>query len=84
MDISWENLIIFLAIGLIAGWLASAVMQKSTTLLTNLIIGGVGSIIGGYLFTQFNIAISGEAFIDKLIAAFVGALILLFLVRIIK
>jgi uncharacterized membrane protein YeaQ/YmgE (transglycosylase-associated protein family) len=50
MDIVW-----FLIIGLIAGWLAGQLMRgRGFGLIGNLIIGVLGAIIGGYLFGQFD------------------------------
>ena len=49
------DIIIFLIVGLIAGWLAGVVMKRSYGLVGNLAIGVVGAIIGGYLFSWLGI-----------------------------
>jgi uncharacterized membrane protein YeaQ/YmgE (transglycosylase-associated protein family) len=41
------SLIIFLAVGLIAGALASYIMGRQQDLLVNLLIGIIGAVVGG-------------------------------------
>lgn len=81
MDI--VSLAIFLAIGALAGFLASKVMKgKDLGLLNNMIIGVVGAVIGGFVFGLLGISAGG--LIGSLITAVAGAVILLYLVRLIK
>ena len=48
---SLAGLIVFLAIGAVAGWLAGRIMQgQGFGLVGNILIGIVGSLIGGYVF----------------------------------
>jgi hypothetical protein len=71
MDIVW-----FLLIGLAAGWLASQVMKGgSASLVTDLIMGVIGSILGGFLFRLFGLAATG--LIGSLVTATVGAIVLI-------
>lgn len=71
MDIVW-----FLLIGLAAGWLASQVMKGgSSSLATDLIMGVIGSILGGFLFGVFGLAATG--LIGSLVTATVGAIVLI-------
>ncbi len=77
------NLIAFLIIGLIAGWLAGLIMKgRGMGILVNLIVGVVGAFIGGFLFQQ--VGIGGHGFIGSLIVATIGAVILLFIVGVLK
>jgi len=77
------NIILFLMIGLIAGWLAGKIMKgKGFGLVGNLIVGVVGALIGGFVFDALNIAAAG--IVGSLIAALVGALILLWVIGLIK
>lgn len=39
-------------VGLIAGWLAERLMNRDHGLLTNLVVGVIGSLIGGFLVTR--------------------------------
>ncbi|HSY51105.1 MAG TPA: GlsB/YeaQ/YmgE family stress response membrane protein [Thermoanaerobaculia bacterium] len=75
----------FLIIGAIAGWLAGKVMRGAGFgLLGDIIVGVIGAFLGGWLFGVLHIPTPGGAFIGSLIVAFVGAIVLLFLVRMIK
>jgi uncharacterized membrane protein YeaQ/YmgE (transglycosylase-associated protein family) len=77
------SLILFLVIGLIAGWLAGQVLKgKGFGLIGDLIVGVIGAFLGGWLFTLLGISIGG--ILGSLITAFVGAVVFLYLIRIIK
>ncbi|MEA3015822.1 MAG: hypothetical protein QOI38_544 [Sphingomonadales bacterium] len=80
------GLILALIIGGIIGWLASIVMRTNAQqgLLLNIVVGIVGSLLGSFLLGRFfgadgNIMNSWDA--GTLIAAFVGALLLLAIVN---
>ena len=73
----------FLVIGLIAGWAAGKIMKgKGFGLVGNLVVGVLGALVGGFLFTVLGFAAYG--FVASLIMAVVGAMVLLFLVGFIK
>lgn len=77
------NLIWFLLIGLIAGWLAGKIMQGSGYgVIGDLVLGIIGAMIGGHLFGMFGILSYG--FIGNVIVATVGAVLLVIVVRLIK
>lgn len=74
----------FLLIGAVAGWLAGVVMKgRGFGVLGNIIVGVVGAILGGYLFGALGVS-TGGGLLGSLITAFVGAVVLLFLVGLIK
>jgi uncharacterized membrane protein YeaQ/YmgE (transglycosylase-associated protein family) len=78
-----EVLIIILAIGALAGWLAGMVMKGSGFgLLGDIVVGILGAFIGGFLLSLFHIAFYGLA--GSLLSAFIGAVVLLAIVRLIK
>ncbi|MGA9121658.1 MAG: GlsB/YeaQ/YmgE family stress response membrane protein [Bacteroidota bacterium] len=80
---STEHLILFLVIGIVAGFLAGKIMKGSGFgLIGDLIVGVIGSFIGVWVFGLLGIASGG--LIGLLIAAIVGALILLYIIRIAK
>jgi len=80
---SLMSLIWFLLIGLIAGWLASIAMKGGRHgALGYIIIGVIGALLGGWLFGVIGIATGG--LIGSLITAFVGAVILIALLRLIR
>lgn len=72
----------FLIIGLIAGWVAEKVMHRDQGLLTNLIVGVIGAYLGAFLFSIFGMANGG--FWWSLIVAIIGAIILLWIVGMIR
>jgi len=77
------SLLMFLAIGALAGWLAGTLMKGGGFgLLGNIVVGIVGAVIGGFVFGLLGITASG--LIGSLITAVVGAGILLFLVGLVK
>ena len=74
------NFIWFIVIGGIAGWLSGRVIKGSGFGVPgNIIVGIIGSIVGGWVFNFFNISTSGKT-IGPFITAFCGALIVLFIV----
>ena len=77
------DLIIFLVIGAVAGWLAGVIMKGGGYgLVGDIIVGVIGSLIGGWLFGLLGIAVGG--LIGSIIAAVVGAIILIAILRLIK
>lgn len=73
--------IIFLAIGGMAGWIAGLLTQGTGYgLLRNIIIGVIGSVIGGWLFTFLKIELRSDL-LGKIVTACAGSLILLWLAR---
>jgi uncharacterized membrane protein YeaQ/YmgE (transglycosylase-associated protein family) len=82
MDI--QALIIFLLIGAIAGWLAGQIVKGyGYGLVGNVIIGIVGAFIAGNILPRAGMGMGG-GLIGAIISATIGAVILLFLIRLIK
>ena len=73
----------WIVIGIIAGWLAEQIMGRNHGLLTNLIVGVVGALIGGFLFNTMG-GDAGGNWIIGIIVATVGAIVLLFLLGLVK
>lgn len=79
-----SGLIWWCIVGGIAGFLAGKVMKGGGFgVAMDIVIGIVGSIVGGWVFGLLGI-FSGGGIIPSIIVAFVGACILLWLVRLIK
>jgi uncharacterized membrane protein YeaQ/YmgE (transglycosylase-associated protein family) len=77
-------LILFLLIGIAAGWLASTLMKgRGLGLVGNLVVGVIGAFLGGFLFNMVGIS-AGGPLVGLLITATVGAVVLLLLIRLIK
>ena len=71
-------------VGLIAGFLAGKVMKGGGFgVVMDIVIGIVGAMIGGWVFGLVGI-FPGGGLIGSVLVAFVGACILLWLVRLIK
>lgn len=76
------NIIFWIIVGIVAGWLAEQVMGRNHGLLTNLIVGILGAIIGGFIANALGFAWGG--WIGSTIVAFLGACLLLFLLGMVK
>jgi uncharacterized membrane protein YeaQ/YmgE (transglycosylase-associated protein family) len=82
-----EQIITWVVIGLIAGFMASVFVRGyGMGLLGNVIVGLLGALIGGFLFNVLNVQVSPSLagtinirLID-IIVAFIGALIILLLI----
>ena len=74
------NIILFLVIGAVAGWLAGQLVKgRGFGIVGNMIVGCVGALLGGFLFGLVGIS-SGGGLIGSLITALIGAVVLLFIV----
>ena len=84
MDIT--SLIIFLLVGLIAGWFAGKLVRGGGYgLLGDMVIGVLGAIIGGYLLPRVGLgALITVPLLNQIVVATIGAVILLVVLRIIK
>ena len=78
------GLIIWLLIGLAAGYLAGVVMKGARPygLIGDLVLGLLGAIVGGFVLGLLGFTAGG--LIASLITAFVGAVILIFLARLLR
>jgi len=83
------NLIIWLIVGGVIGWLASLVMKTDGQqgMILNVVVGIVGALIGGWLLSPLIGAGSvnqGDFSLPGLLVSFGGAIILLFVVNLIR
>jgi uncharacterized membrane protein YeaQ/YmgE (transglycosylase-associated protein family) len=77
------NLLGFLLIGLVAGWLAGQILKgRGFGLAGNLVIGIIGAMLGGVLFGFLGLSSSGT--LGSLVTATVGAIVLLWVVGYLK
>jgi uncharacterized membrane protein YeaQ/YmgE (transglycosylase-associated protein family) len=84
VEMNWLVWIIF---GALAGWIASMIMGKNAQMgaLANIVVGIVGAVIGGFLMTNVFGAQGVTGFnITSLIVAIIGAIVLLFLVGLVR
>jgi len=77
------NLILFLAIGALVGWLSGIIMKgRGFGLIGNIIVGILGSILGGLIFGFLGITTGG--LLGAIIMATIGAVVLLYAISILK
>lgn len=78
MWLIWE-----IVVGIVIGWLAGQIVKgRGMGLLMDLVVGVVGSILGGWIFGLLGLAAYG--LIGQLIMGVAGAVVLLLLIRAIK
>jgi uncharacterized membrane protein YeaQ/YmgE (transglycosylase-associated protein family) len=76
-----QSVIVWVIIGLIAGWLAGTVSRgRGFGCIADIILGMVGAILGGWIFSKLNIR--GAGLLYSIAAATVGAVILVAIARI--
>jgi uncharacterized membrane protein YeaQ/YmgE (transglycosylase-associated protein family) len=74
--------IVWIVIGGLAGWLASLLVEGTGLgLLGDIVVGVIGGLIGGFILGLFGL--SGVGIVWTFIAAFIGAVILLWIVKLV-
>jgi uncharacterized membrane protein YeaQ/YmgE (transglycosylase-associated protein family) len=72
-----EQLVLWIVVGGIAGFLADAVVSGTRLgVLESIVVGILGAFVGGWLFAQLG-AFPGGGLLGQILTAFVGAVILL-------
>ena len=78
------TILTWIVVGGIAGFLEDALITGIRLgLLGKILVGIAGGFIGGWIFEQLNISLA-SGFVGSIIAAFVGAVILLLILRMIR
>ena len=83
------NLIIWLVIGGVIGWIASLIMKTDAQqgLFLNVVVGIVGALLGGWLLSPLvgaGTLNQGDFSLSGLLVSLAGAIILLFVVNLIR
>ena len=74
------SIIGWLLLGLIAGFIASKIVNKEGEgVLLDIVLGVIGAVVGGFLFTFFGAAPVTGLNIYSMVVAVVGAVVVLFL-----
>jgi uncharacterized membrane protein YeaQ/YmgE (transglycosylase-associated protein family) len=82
MDLT--SLLIFLLLGLVAGWLAGLVMKGGYGLVGDMVVGVIGAFLGGWLSSMlFGVGVTGFNPVSILIA-FVGAVLFIAILRLVS
>lgn len=75
LGVSGRGFLAWIIIGLLAGWIAGVITRgHGFGCIVNVILGLIGAVIGGWIFTRLGIAAFG--FWGSLAAATVGAVVL--------
>lgn len=84
MYLSNQSLLVILVVGIVAGWLAGKVMRGGGYgLIGDLVVGLIGAFIGDWLLPRLGIHL-GTGIVALIINAFVGAVILLLILRLVS
>jgi uncharacterized membrane protein YeaQ/YmgE (transglycosylase-associated protein family) len=80
------SLIIFLLVGLVAGWLAGKLIRGGGFgIIGDMVIGVLGAIIGGFLLPTVGLThLVTIPIINQIVVATIGAVILLVLLRLLR
>lgn len=80
------NILLWILLGAIAGWLASVVMKtrQEQGLVWDIVVGIVGAILGGWIFGLFGAQGVTGFNLPSLLVAFVGAVVLLAIWRAVR
>lgn len=77
------DFIMWIIMGIVVGWIASKIWKrKSLSILGYLVVGVVGSFIGGFLFNLLGLSFGGV--LGSLVTSVIGALLLLYILSKIK
>ena len=72
-----RSLIGWLILGLLAGWLAGKISRgRGFGCITDIVLGLIGGVLGGWIFTKLGIVSHANSFLFSLAAATVGAIII--------
>jgi uncharacterized membrane protein YeaQ/YmgE (transglycosylase-associated protein family) len=83
---SAESWLVTLAIGAFVGWLAGLFLRGSGYgILGNIVVGLLGALIGQWLFRALAISLPlGNALLERVLIALIGAFVLMFLVSLLR
>lgn len=74
LAIELSNILYWLLVGLVAGWLANKIMGRGKGLVRDIVLGILGAIVGGWLAGFFGIGFAG--IVGEILIATCGAIIL--------
>ena len=77
------NIILWIILGAAAGWLAGMLMKSDRGMLEDIILGIIGAFVGGFIFNLFGAPGVTGFNLYSLVVSVVGAVVLIFLGRLI-
>jgi len=76
------SFIAWIVLGLVAGFIASKLVNKTGEgMLIDIVLGIVGAVVGGWLFNAFGMAGVSGLNLYSLLVAIIGAAVLVFMLR---
>jgi uncharacterized membrane protein YeaQ/YmgE (transglycosylase-associated protein family) len=81
---SLETVLLWAVIGLIAGWLASAIVGGPFGLIGDIVVGIVGAFIGSFVFRSLGLGSPFGGMAGTIFVAFIGAIVLLLILRLFR
>ncbi len=78
------SLLYIILVGLVAGVLASVVIPTGLDVVGAIVVGVIGAAIGFYLFPALGARVSANPTVASIITATVGAILLLFVLRVVR
>src|SRR5216683_7020308 len=87
INLDLDTILIWALVGLVAGFLASHIaLGHGLGLLGDIIVGIIGAFIGGFLLLgvlHIGVEVAGHPMLTQMLMAFIGAAILLLIVRLV-
>jgi uncharacterized membrane protein YeaQ/YmgE (transglycosylase-associated protein family) len=81
------DIIIWILVGALAGWVASMIMKTDAEMgaLANIIAGIVGAFVGGWVVSLFGVTVpAGQLNIPSILTAILGAVIVIAIVKAVR
>lgn len=78
------DLLAWLIVGLVAGLLASLVVGGGLGIIGDIVVGIIGAFVGGWIFRTLGVSSPWGGLGGQIFVAFVGAVVLLFLLRLLR
>lgn len=75
----------WIIIGGLAGWIGSKIMKTDASMgiILNVVVGIIGGLLGGWLLSAFGVDVKGGGYFFSFLTCLLGAVILLFLVKLV-
>lgn len=80
---SVEALLIWIVVGLVAGWLASLVVGGGRGIVGDIIVGLIGAFLGAHMFHWLRWRVPLRGIPGSILVAAIGAIVLLLLIRLV-
>ncbi|MGH2722551.1 MAG: GlsB/YeaQ/YmgE family stress response membrane protein [Actinomycetota bacterium] len=81
-----DNLVFWIIVGAVAGWLASLVARTSERMgcLLNIVVGVVGAVIGGWILDKLGLRAPGGRILSAIVTSFLGATVFLLVLKLVS